>query len=462
MITCLKEFHIGQPFQQMRSVPVSLGDCGEAVLFIHADTPNLDPWSESMNFPQDTLKLTLMSMDDKILWQKDLGVGIIPGIWFEAVISFDLDGDGVDEIWYIGNTSPIRPFTILERTLVRVDPLTGKETGEWHFPAENLFDETMSHAYRYTLAAGYANGEPVLITAQGTYGDMFLQGFSNHMEPRWSIKIAREDPGARASHVFPVLDFNEDGIDEIFWGEHIISVDTGKELFCCDRDLFHNHSDIVIPFIDPITGSKYIYTCREGQYGEDDRYPRVDRVVLYDECGDAVWRWPDGGHIHRGWIARIGEHQRYVAMAMSLALDASGGDQHKSKPIVYYFDAVSGNPIPDPIPFNGVEVMPVDFDGDGYHEFFCNEGNNTGKCMDRFGKVLADFGQCQVVRSGKVLPLPGQQVMLAFDQEGVVRIIGDSDAVVGPCDEHTSYHAFMQHLMGSGYNHINSVQSCGM
>ena len=462
MICNLKEFNLREPFEQMRSVPVSLGGSGEAVLFIHANTPNLDPWSEVMNFPKDTLKLTLMSMDGKLLWKKDLGPGVIPGIWFEPVISFDLDGDGIDEIWHIGNSSPQRPFTIFERVLERIDPMTGEVTGQWHWPAENLFGERIDHAYRYKLAAGYANGEPVLITIQGTYADMFLQGYSKGMEPRWNIFIAEDDPGARASHVFPVLDFNDDGIDELFFGERVLSVDDGHELFCCDKEHFHNHSDIIVPFVDSESGRKFIYTCREGQYETDKKYPRVDRVVLYDENGKIVWSWPEGGHMHRGWVARIGENQKYVAMALSLALDAKGADLHKSKPILYYFDAVSGTPIDCPIPFDGSSVMPVDFDGDGYHEFYTTSKENMGKCYDRFGNFLADLGKGMLMRSGKVLDLYGQQIMLGYGEEGIVRIWGDDRAVEGPCDTYKKYHRFMQHLMGSGYNHVDSVQSCGM
>lgn len=462
MITCLQKFDIGRPFQQMRSVPVSLGKKGEAVLFIHADTPNLDPWSEAMNFPKDTLKFTLMSADNRILWEKDLGPGIIPGIWFQPVISFDLDGDGADEIWHIGNLAPQRPFTNLELVLERLDPFTGDITGQWHWPAENLFGERIDHAYRFTLAAGYAHGEPVLVTAQGTYTDMYLQGYSAGMKPRWNVFIPESAKGARASHVFPVLDFNNDGVDELFWGERVLSMDDGKEVFCCDKERFHEHSDIVVPFVDPISGRKYIYTCREGQFETGAKYPRVDRVACFHDNGETAWTWPEGGHMHKGWIARIGEGQRYVAMAMSLALDASGGDQHHSKPILYYFDAVTGTPLKDVLPFPGYQVMPVDFDGDGYHEFFGTEGELAGKCFDRFGKKLAEPGEGIMVRSGKVLDRPGQQIMIGFGEKGTVCVFGDEAAVPGPCDTYASYHRFMQHLMGSGYNHINSVQSCGM
>ena len=57
--------------------------------------------------------------------------------------------------------------------------------------------------------------KPVLVTAQGTYRDMYLQGYGEGMEKRWDIKIPYDDGGARSSHLCPVLDFNDDGVDEL-------------------------------------------------------------------------------------------------------------------------------------------------------------------------------------------------------------------------------------------------------
>ncbi len=448
MIRIMKEYDLGQPFMQVRSVPVSLGKGKEeARLFVHANTPNLDPWEEAMTFPVDTLKMTLIAADGTHLWQRDLGINVIPGIWFSPFISFDLDGDGVDEIWYVNETHPKRPFSFEHRVLERIDPLTGETTGQWPWPRD-LVHETMSHAYRFNLAAGYAHGAPVLICGQGTYGDMYLQGYSAGMELRWKLKIAASEPGARAAHHTIVFDINKDGVDEIFWGERVLSVDDGHELFCGDRDSFKAHSDILIPFEDPESGKIYVYTCREGQNS-------APRVVLYDDRMNAVWRSPDGGHMHGGWVAAIGENRRYVAMALSLALDAKGGDIHSSTPILYYFDAVTGRRIDNPLTLSGEMVMPVDINGDGYSEFFVTKGDRRGDVMDRFGETLAHFDG-NLITIGKILDLPGQQAMLGIRDQGKVIVVGDDEAVDGPGAKYRDYNRFMQHMMGSGYNSFNA------
>ena len=258
-IKCLKEFDLGIELGQVRSVPVSLGkDMPEAVLFVYSSQGNLDPWPELFNYPKDTLKMALYTLDGVRMWKRDLGNGVIPGVWYAPFISFDLDQDGVDEIWFVNNLNPNIPFSLNARVLERIDPLTGETTGQWTWP-DNTIDDTMSHSYRFFITGGYVHDKPVLVTAQGTYRDMYLQGYGEGMEKRWDIKIPYDDGGARSSHLCPVLDFNDDGVDELFWGERLISLEDGHEVFCGDKGKYLGHSDIVVPFEDIKTGKKYLH-----------------------------------------------------------------------------------------------------------------------------------------------------------------------------------------------------------
>ena len=154
-IKCLKEFDLGMELGQVRSVPVSLGkDMPEAVLFVYSSQGNLDPWPELFNYPKDTLKMVLYTLDGVRMWKRDLGNGVIPGVWYAPFISFDLDQDGVDEIWFVNNLNPNIPFSLNARVLERIDPLTGETTGQWTWP-DNTIDDTMSHSYRFFIASGY-------------------------------------------------------------------------------------------------------------------------------------------------------------------------------------------------------------------------------------------------------------------------------------------------------------------
>lgn len=421
-LTALREYHLGSRLGQVRSVPVRLAGRPEnAVLFVYSSQPNIDPWPELFDFPKDTLKMALFSESGMLLWERDLGTGVIPGVWFTPFISFDLDGDGTDEIWLLNNLNPHLPFSLNSRVLERIDPRSGEATGRWPWP-DNTINDTMSHSYRFYITAGYVHGEPVLVTAQGTYANMYLQCHDAGMNKRWDIVIG-DDGSARASHLCPVLDFNDDGVDELFWGERLISLEDGHELFCADKGRYLGHSDIVLPFIDPKSGKKYIYTCREDYEQEGE-----PRVITYDAQGSRVWTAVESvGHMHNGWLANIGPEGRKVAMAMRINHQVINNTICDTEPTDFYFDAVTGQPLPQPLPFKGSEYMPVDFNGDYCHEFYSVSGENAGWVRDAQGNYIAYLGGEQV-RSGKLLNHPGEQMMLFYPQEGTVRIWGDPEA----------------------------------
>ncbi len=459
-IKCLKEFDLGMQLGQMRSVPVALGkDMPAGVLFVYSTQENLDPWPELFNYPKDTLKMSLYTIDGVPIWTRDLGTGVIPGVWFAPFISFDLDEDGVDEIWFLNNLNPNLPFSLNARVLERIDPISGKTTGQWKWP-DNTIDDTMSHSYRFYITGGYVHGKPVLVTAQGTYRDMYIQGYNPDMNKRWDIKIPFGDGGARASHLCPILDFDDDGVDEMFWGERLLSLDDGHELFCGDKGRYLGHSDIVLPFADKDTGKKYIFTCRE-----DDERPGIPRVVTYNEKGERAWIGvPDIGHMHSGWLANIGPDYKKVAMAMRITRKVINNAIVDTEPEDFYFDAVTGEPMEAPIPFKGDEALPVDLNGDGQHEFFCTDGNQKGCVLDAKGTCLGFVGG-RTVRTGKVMDHPGETIMVYYKEEGKVRIWGDADAVENEFTKKRyshPYHFRMQHFMGTGYNHIHGHVSCGM
>jgi hypothetical protein len=187
-------------------------------------------------------------------------------------------------------------LAVRDYQLERVDVRTGKTTGQWQWPNDGGKAQALSETFRNFILGGYVNDEPVLVTAQGTYGKMNLQGWNTDMSLRWEYNVAVNDPGARGSHITPIVDINNDGIDELLWGERAISLDTGVELFCADRDVYRGHSDVIQPILDPETGKWNIFTVRET---DPEASPRV---VLFDDQGNRVWGDVDAGHIDIGWV----------------------------------------------------------------------------------------------------------------------------------------------------------------
>jgi len=442
----IAEAALGSPIGQLRAAPVSLGEgAPRAVLAAHCADFDVDPWVEMFFFPTDTLKLSVFTTDGDIVWQRDLGPGVVPGVWFCPVLPFDLDGDGVDEIWFVGNADPKHPLGLSNYRLERLDARTGETTGQWSWPALGG-DQSLSATFRNFVLGGHVREEPVLITAQGTYGPMFLQAWKPDMSPRWQLEISGDAPGARGSHMCPITDLDGDGVQEVMWGERRLELDAGRELFCADRDVYRGHSDVVLPVWDRTSGRWFLYTCRES---DRDASPRV---ALFDDKGERVWGGVDRGHIDMGWVARLGERGEQVATAIRISTKTAGPDGrfHQGRE-EFVFDALTGEE--RHLPFSVYRTLPVDIDGDGRHELVRGVPGGDGAVLDREGRILGAV-EGTVAMISKFADHPGEQI-LSYREDGTVRVYADREAedsaAAAARYQHPTYKA-NQRLTATGYN----------
>jgi hypothetical protein len=365
---------------------------------------------------------------------------VVPGMWFCPVLPFDLDGDGADEIWFVNNIDPEHPLGLRNYRLERLDAATGETTGQWPWPNRGG-DQSLSHTFRNFIVGGRVRGEPVLVTAQGTYESMFLQGWRPEMNPRWDYSIAADAPGARGSHMCPITDLDGDGVEELMWGERCIELDEGRERFCADRDSYRGHSDIVQPLLDRATGRWFLYTCREG----DAR--AAPRVALFDDTGRRVWGALDEGHMDMGWVARLGPDREPLAMAIRIGHKTCGPDgRFHQECEEFTFNALTGTP--HPLPFRVYQTVPVDLDGDGYHELVRGVPGGDGEVLDRHGRRVGSVGG-PIALASKLLAHPGEQV-LSYHPDGTVRIWGDRNASDTPEARERYAHPFYRANIGLG------------
>lgn len=218
------ELDLGVPIGQLRAIPVNLGgDQPKAITAMYSEDAEIDPYIGMFFFPKHTLKIITFDENGKQLWKKDLGGGVVPGIWFSPIFAFDLDQNGEDEIWIIDNKDPDHPLDYRKYVLTKLNPHTGEAEGQWPWPSP-ASPQSMSHMYRHFIMGGYVKGEPVLVTAQGTYGDMAIQGWSTDMSLRWEHKIPKDSKGAAGSHVTPIVDIDGDNVDDLLWGERGIEL----------------------------------------------------------------------------------------------------------------------------------------------------------------------------------------------------------------------------------------------
>lgn len=414
----LMEVGLGSAIGQCRARAVTLGE-GEPKAFLVAWCADfdVDPYTEMFFFPTDTLKLAVITEEGEELWRRDLGPGVVPGNWFCPVAAFDLDGDGASECWFVNNLTPEHPLSLRGYHLERLDARTGETTGQWPWPEVNR-GQSLSHLFRNFIVGGHVHDEPVLVTAQGTYADMHLQGFSGEMKPRWTCDIGADAPGARGSHMSPVADINDDGVEELMWGERCIELDTGAELWCADRESYRGHSDIIWPFRNPDGPGWLVYTCREG----DGKVS--PRVACFDANGERVWSAVDQGHMDMGWVANLGEGGRPVAMAIRIGHKTCGPDgRHHYDRDEFVFDAATGEPIE--MPFSVYGTVPVDLDGDGIHELVYGIPGQAGEVIDRFGTPIGSTGGPSALR-GPIMSRSGEQI-LTYHADGRLEVWGDAN-----------------------------------
>jgi len=415
----LLKLSLHQQIGQLRAVPVCLGpNAPPAVLAAYCADFDVDPYVEMFFFPRDTLKMILFTTTGKILWRRDLGPGVVPGMWFCPFLPFDLDQDGIDELWFVNNIDPSHPLGLSSYRLERVDALTGKTIGQWPWPNFGS-DQSLSATFRNFIVGGLVQSRPVLVTAQGTYGGMFLQAWQPDMSPRWQHCIDRDAPGARGSHMCPITDLDQDGNQELMWGERCLELDTGRERFCADRDVYRGHSDIIQPILDRTANRWFIYTCREG-----DPTARP-RVVLFDHQGRRVWSDIDQGHLDMGWVARIGPDGRQIAMATRIGHKTCGPDGRFHEGVEQFtYDALTGRPYP--LQFSTYRTVPVDLSGDGCHELVRGQASGDGELFDRHGNTVANIDG-SIALASKFVDHPGEQ-LLSYHADGTLQIWADRNA----------------------------------
>lgn len=441
------EVRLGPELGQVRAVPVQTGrGAPPAVLLAYAQDGEIDPYHEMFFYPAGTLNLALVS-EGRIVWKRDLGRSVVPGIWFCPVFPFDLDGDGSDEIWFVDNVDQEHPLGLNGLRLARLDSRDGKPLGSYRWPG--VAAQSMSHTYRNFILGGQVRGKPVLVTAQGTYGPMALQGWNPDMTLRWETKIPG-GPGPRGSHMTPVTDFDGDGVEEVLWGERRIEFDAGKQLFCADCDSYDGHSDIIQPLLDRARDRWFFFTCRES----DPR--RSPRVAFYDDKGARLWGAVETGHMDVGLVAHLERGSAPIAQAIRIggkSLGPSGLARSGMEEFVW--DALSGKP--RKLGFEIGPAVPVDIDGDGYHELVRRDDRNgETEILGANGNVVATFPG-KVACASKLLALPGEQV-LAFTRDGTVRIWANEKAVDSERARKRYAHPYYranQRLTANGYNLIN-------
>jgi hypothetical protein len=420
-IVRLAAIDLQQPLGQLRAVPVQLrpGE-PEALVLIYGADQDIDPFMGMFFFPKDTLKMALWVPGEGIRWKRELHRGVIPGVWFSPLIPFDLDQDGTEELWMVLNQDAEHPLDIKKYRLEKIDPLTGSTIAVLPWKGLDFDDYTASQRYRHYLAGGYADGRPVLACLQGTYSTLQVQGLGPDGTHLWEIVVPKDAPGARGSHSCPVVDYDQDGNDELFHGERCLRFKDGTALFVGDEHVWNGHSDVVAPFWNEAQSSWNLFTARESPYVS----VAPPRVVTFGANGRRIWSDLEEGHMDMGWVGRVGAQGEQVAYALRLGGKRAGRNgAERTACEEFFWDPATGARVQMPCP--AFELIPADLDGDGRHELVPGTGVQAGcQIYDGSGRILGELDPgMRLAHASKVLDRVGEQVVV-YRPDGVVAIHG--------------------------------------
>ena len=446
-LSVLAEIDLQQAIGQLRAVPVELGeDRPKGVAALYAEDAEIVPYIGMFFFPKNTLKLILFDETGTVLWRRDLGPGVVPGVWFSPIYAFDMNQDGADEIYIVGNKDPAHPLDHRQYVLEQLNAADGRTTGQWPWPQPHT-PASLSNTYRHFIVGGMVDDRPVLVAVQGTYGPHTVHAFGPNMKPLWQIQFdPKQDSSALGSHVTPVVDIDHDGADDLFLGERCLSLRDGKQLFCCDQGAWSGHSDIIQPVLDRQTGRWFLWTCRESNPSTPPR------LVMFDDRGARVWADVESGHLDTGWAARLGPDGEPIVLGVAVGQKVRTAEGERRTGVVEYtYEAFSGRPLE--LGFNVYTTIPVDLNGDGVHELVKGYFEGDGTVLDRSGKVIGNIDGlaamcCRFTRK------PGEQI-LSYCRDGKVRIWYDPsahDTSAAQLRYSSRFYQNNRRLTGVGYN----------
>jgi hypothetical protein len=409
-------FDLGEPYEQARVVTGDLNGDGEPEIVIaYAAYRNVDPYKYAWSKSKDSIKVAAFLPTGERLWTLDLGYGIEAGLNYQPMVVSDLDGDGRSEVILKTNKSA-DPLDYDGERITVLDGLSGKIKKETKWPSLKGLGSDYNNDSRNYLAIAHLDGkDPYVIAVRGLYkaqrmwafdknlrrvwernlglDHYFASGLRGRLRKFWNIDdkkkyiLARfgRNPALdryRGSHSLPVADINEDGKEEILWGERCIG-ENGIDLWTVKENMpYQGHPDVVFPakILHSVKG-KQVFYAREG-WGE--KKGKIG-VYLVDDHGKTLWAHWGYHHVDRGWVGKIVSGQEGM-QCLGIDIVDKQWNTEGAKLIEssgFLWDSggtLLGNP-----PASWYYSFPVDWDGDGIREICIEDG-----AIQKYGKPATE------------------------------------------------------------------------
>lgn len=398
-------FELGQRGGQARMITGDLdGDGEREIVIAYSGYRNVDPYEKAWSKSGDTIKVAAFRASGDRLWTVDMGWGIEAGAVYHPIVVWDLDADGRAEVILKTNRSADPRDYSGERVTI-LDGLSGRIRAEAPWPSLRDLGSDYNNDSRNYLAIAHLDGQdPFLIAIRGLYKTQRMIAYDKSLRPVWkrtlgldhyypsrlrdrlvkfwniddkkSYLLGRLVTGKRVkdqfrgSHYVQVADLDDDGKEEILWGERCIG-DNGKDLWTVDeRFPYRGHPDIVFPAdMLPSNPGQEVFFGREG-WGE-----KGDKIGMYvtDSGGRILWAKWGYNHVDTGWVGKIvpGEigPQLMAVEIEDKEWTKEGAELKEPRPFLWSGEGkLIGNP-----PGSWYYSFPVDWDGDGVREIALQE-----------------------------------------------------------------------------------------
>jgi rhamnogalacturonan endolyase len=268
--------------------------------------------------------LDAYSSRGEFLWSYSMGWSIETGTWYSPYIVYDIDGDGLAEVYAKAGEGDPRELDghVLEgpEYLVKLDGRSGKLIQKTEWLSKEGFLNNYNYWSRNFLTVAYLNGKtPSLVMQRGTYTIIKTMAMDKNLNKEWYWESTGkyEKYKGQGQHGIMQGDIDFDGKDELVVGTFALDHD-GTPIWY--TGLKHNDAGYLAD-IDPSRPGMEIF------YGIESKSPKNGVCLVDAATGEIIWGYAGPTtHVHsQGMVGDI--DPEYPGMEV-YAGEAKGGDQH--------------------------------------------------------------------------------------------------------------------------------------
>jgi rhamnogalacturonan endolyase len=259
----------------------------------------------------------------EFLWSYNMGWSIETGTWYSPYMVYDIDGDGVAEVYAKGGEGDPRELDghVLEgpEYLVKIDGMTGKIIRKTDWLSKEGFLGNYNYWCRNFLTVAYLNGKtPSLVMQRGTYTIIKTIALNRNLEKEWYWESTGEYEKYKGQGQHGIMqgDVDFDGKDELIIGTFALDHD-GKPMWY--TGLKHNDAGYLAD-IDPARPGMEIF------YGIESRSTKNGVCLVDAATGEIIWGF-DGKTTHVHSQGMVGDIDPDYPGMECYAGEAKGGDQ---------------------------------------------------------------------------------------------------------------------------------------